>query len=106
MRIEWELKLGFKDVLIKPKRSTLKVEPMFLYKEIFLFKHSQYKWSGIPIMASNMDSVGTFSMVKSLSKEGLFTVLHKHYHLDQWKDFLDQQSDSTFSYFSLSTGSL
>ncbi|XP_024944298.1 GMP reductase 1 isoform X2 [Cephus cinctus] len=38
-------------------------------------------------MASNMDTVGTFEMAKSLSKHGLFTAIHKYYTANEWKEF-------------------
>ncbi len=62
MRIEEDLKLGFKDVLIRPKRSTLKSRSDVELERQFTFKHSGQSWSGVPIIAANMDTVGTFSM--------------------------------------------
>jgi hypothetical protein len=64
MRIEEDLKLGFKDVLIRPKRSTLKSRSDVELEREFTFKHSGQTWSGVPIIAANMDTVGTFSMAK------------------------------------------
>ncbi len=40
MRIEEDLKLGFKDVLIRPKRSTLKSRSDVQLEREFTFKHS------------------------------------------------------------------
>ncbi len=59
MRIEEDLKLGFKDVLIRPKRSTLKSRSDVELERQFTFKHSGQTWSGVPIIAANMDTVGT-----------------------------------------------
>lgn len=67
MRIIEDLKLGFKDVLIRPKRSTLKSRSDVELERDFTFKHSGQRWSGVPIIAANMDSVGTFQMAKVLS---------------------------------------
>ncbi len=39
MRIEEDLKLGFKDVLIRPKRSTLKSRSDVELEREFTFKH-------------------------------------------------------------------
>lgn len=58
MRIEEDLKLGFKDVLIRPKRSTLKSRSDVELERQFTFKHSGQSWSGVPIIAANMDTVG------------------------------------------------
>ena len=64
MRIEEDLKLGFKDVLIRPKRSTLKSRSDVELEREFTFKHSGMRWSGVPVIAANMDTVGTFAMAK------------------------------------------
>ena len=87
MRIENELKLGFKDVMIRPKRSTLKSRSEVTLEREFTFLHSDIIWKGIPIMAANMDTVGTFEMATALSKYKLFTAIHKHYSLKQWNEF-------------------
>lgn len=82
-----EVKLDFKDVLLRPKRSTLKSRnDVDLYRNI-TFRNSKKQYKGIPIMASNMDTIGTFEMAKTLSKHGLFTTVHKYYSLEQWKSF-------------------
>ena len=69
MRIESDLKLGFKDVMIRPKRSTLKSRAQVTLKREFKFLHSTTVWKGIPIMAANMDTVGTFEMALALSQK-------------------------------------
>ena len=104
MHVEWEMKLGFKDVLIKPKRSTLKSRSEVSLKRSFQFKHSGSSWEGIPIMASNMDTIGTIPMATALSQQEMITVLHKHYSLEEWRRFLSSLSPSMFSYLSVSTG--
>jgi len=83
MRIEDDSKLDYKDVLIRPKRSTLgSRKEVDLYRE-FSFRSHQSDgpghYHGIPIMASNMDGVGTFQMADTLAKMGLFTCLVKSY---------------------------
>ena len=66
--IVYDVKLDFKDVLLRPKRSTLKSRAdVDLYREI-VFRNSKQTYNGIPIMASNMDTVGTFEMAKTLAK--------------------------------------
>ena len=67
MRIENEIKLGFKDVMFRPKRSTLKSRSEVSLDREFKFLHSSTVWKGIPIMAANMDTVGTFEMAKALA---------------------------------------
>jgi GMP reductase len=88
MRIEDDTKLDFSDVLIKPKRSTLRSRKQVDLVRTFKFRNSTNTWTGIPIMASNMDTVGTFAMFKSLSKEQLFTCVHKYYTEEDWENYI------------------
>ena len=104
MRIEYDLKLGFKDVMIRPKRSTLKSRSQVRLKRKFTFLHSKYQWEGIPIMAANMDTVGTFQMATALSKHQLFTTIHKHYSLKEWAAFLKDAPEDIYNYIAVSTG--
>ncbi|MBC7555820.1 MAG: GMP reductase [Chryseobacterium sp.] len=104
MRIENDIKLGFKDVMIRPKRSTLKSRSLVSVEREFKFLHSQKIWKGVPIIAANMDTVGTFEMAAALSKEKIFTAIHKHYTVEEWESFLKNQSSEIFNYIALSTG--
>ncbi|WP_282135959.1 GMP reductase [Seonamhaeicola maritimus] len=104
MRIEYDIKLGFKDVMIRPKRSTLKSRSQVDLQRDFKFLHSPHSWSGIPIMAANMDTVGTFEMAKALSEKGLFTTIHKHYSVSDWNVFSTNLPDNIEDYIAISTG--
>ena len=104
MRIENEVKLGFKDVMIRPKRSTLKSRSQVSLERNFSFVNSKKKWSGVPIIAANMDTVGTFEMAAALAKHNIITAIHKHYTLEDWSEFLKDEDDSIFDYIALSTG--
>ncbi|WP_298367218.1 GMP reductase [uncultured Lutibacter sp.] len=104
MRIETDLKLGFKDVMIRPKRSTLSSRAQVTLDRDFTFLHSNYKWNGIPIMAANMDTVGTFEMAKELAKHKIFTAIHKHYSVEEWKDFVSSVDEEVTNYIAVSTG--
>ena len=104
MRIETELKLGFKDVMIRPKRSTLKSRSQVSLERNFTFRNSQKEWTGVPIIAANMDTVGTFEMAEALSKHQIITAIHKHYTIEEWSSFLKDQPDSIYNYIALSTG--
>lgn len=79
MRILEDVKLDFSDVLILPKRSTLASRKEVDLCRTYKFKHSQQSWTGIPIMAANMDGVGTFDVATALAKHKLFTCLVKSY---------------------------
>lgn len=82
MRIEEDTKLDFKDVLIRPKRSALNSRRDVDLNRSYKFKYSRYEYSGIPIMAANMDGVGTLNMAQALAKHNLFTCLIKWYNTD------------------------
>ena len=82
MRIEEDIKLDFRDVLIRPKRSTLSSRKEVDLVKFYKFKHSRYEYEGIPIMAANMDGVGTIKMANTLSQHRLFTCLIKSYNRD------------------------
>lgn len=105
MRIEYDIKLGFKDVMIRPKRSTLKSRSEVFLEREFKFLHSPLAWEGVPIIAANMDTVGTFEMAKALAKNKLITALHKHYTINDWNQFLGSAQETTITdYIAVSTG--
>jgi GMP reductase len=87
MRIEYDVKLDFKDVLIRPKRSVLKSRIEVTLDRDFTFRHTQTTWHGIPIIAANMDHTGTFAMATELSNHQLLTALDKFITVDEWKKF-------------------
>ena len=101
MRIEDEVKLDFKDVLIRPKRSTLSSRKEVDLTRTYKFKHSGHSWTGVPVMASNMDGVGTIGMARALYKHQLFTCLVKNYDED---DLFDLTGKFGGKYFAVSTG--
>ncbi|XP_050430807.1 GMP reductase 2-like [Adelges cooleyi] len=85
-----EVKLDFKDVLLRPKRSTLKTRAeVDLYRHI-MFRNSRRTYQGIPLIASNMDTVGTFEMAAVFGKHGVFTTIHKYYEVDEWLVFANE----------------
>jgi GMP reductase len=104
MRIEYDIKLGFKDVMIRPKRSTLKSRSQVNLEREFKFLHSPIVWTGIPIMAANMDTVGTFEMARALSEKKLFTAIHKHYSISDWNVFASNLPQNIENNIAVSTG--
>ena len=83
MRIEQDIKLDYKDVLFKPKRSKLESRRDVDLTRTFKF-HYGNEWTGVPIMSSNMDGVGTFAMAKVSQDHKMITVMRKHYSVDDW----------------------
>jgi GMP reductase len=104
MRIETDLKLGFKDVLIRPKRSTLNSRSEVSLRRSFTFMHGGGSWTGIPVMAANMDTTGTFEMALALADHEMFTVIHKHYQPTQWAMFMQKAPDDIAERIAVSTG--
>lgn len=98
MKIEQDIKIDFNNVLIRPKRSTLSSRNEVNLEREITFKNSKKKWTGIPIMTSNMDTVGTFEMYYKLVEQKMITCFHKHYEIDDYPDNLDPD------YYMLSTG--
>ena len=93
MKIEQDLKLDFSDVLIRPKRSTLESRNDVELLREFKFPHSNQVWKGIPIIASNMDTVGTVEMYHSLRKYNMLTCFHKFLDID---DYPDNNEDNNY----------
>lgn len=104
MRIEYDIKLGFKDVMFRPKRSTLKSRSQVKLERTFKMLHNKSEWSGVPVMAANMDTTGTFEMAVELLKHKMFTAVHKHYTIEEWSDFLNSPPKGIENYIAVSTG--
>ncbi|GAA6099409.1 GMP reductase 1 [Tachysurus ichikawai] len=67
-RVDSDIKLDFKDVLLRPKRSSLKSRSEVDLQRTFTFRNSKHTYNGIPIIAANMDTTGTFEMAQVMSK--------------------------------------
>ena len=102
-KIQEEVKLDFKDVLIRPKRSTLKSRSQVSLERTIRMKHSGREITCVPIIAANMDTVGTFEMATALAKFKILTAVHKHYSVDQWKSFIQANSE-VVPYLAVSSG--
>ncbi|MDA9302655.1 GMP reductase [bacterium] len=108
MRIEQDIKLDYSDVLIRPKRSTLTSRKQVRLERKFTFRNyspyvatdvlpkgypaGPYKdphYNGIPIMAANMDGVGTFEMADILANQQMFTCLVKTYTVEELVEFFN-----------------
>lgn len=99
MRIEEDIKLDFKDVLIRPKRSTLRSRADVDLAREYKFLHSGLKWRGVPIIAANMDHTGTFAMANALAKHNLLTAMDKFIGIEEWQKNLQENPaliDSVF----------
>ncbi len=111
MRIENEVLLDYSDVLIRPKRSILSSRKDVDLNREFIFRnyspllnndvlpsgypagpYVESDFDGIPIMAANMDGVGTFAMATTLAEQGVFTCLVKTYSSDELIEFFNSNS--------------
>ncbi|MFU0842211.1 MAG: GMP reductase [Burkholderia sp.] len=104
MHLENTVKLDFKDVLIRPKRSTLTSRSEVDITREFKFMHSPVHYHGIPIIAANMDTTGTFEMARALDEFGLSTALDKHYSTDQYVEFFSSLKNKSAAFYSLGIG--
>lgn len=94
MKIIEDIKLDFKDVMFVPNENTLESRKDVSLSRQFVFLHSGNVWEGIPIIAANMDGVGTFAMAKKLSAHNMLTCLTKHYSVQQYVDFYSESDIS------------
>ena len=96
MRIEGDLKLTFDDVLIRPKRSTLISRSDVNLVREFTFRHTEETWSGVPIVAANMDTTGLFSIAEILQGHKMLTCTQKFYSTKEFSDAWESGVDSEF----------
>ena len=102
MRIEEDLKLDYSDVLFRPKRSTLSSRKQVNLLRTYKFKYSNNEWSGIPIMAANMDGVGELGIAEKLSEFKMITCLTKQHDVKKIHQF--KKIKSIFQNITLSIG--
>lgn len=76
MQIKPDIKLDFDDVLIEPKRSTISSREEVDIQRMYNFKYAD-QWTGIPIIAANMSTVGTLSMAYAMQDAQMMCALHK-----------------------------
>lgn len=100
MRIDHDAKLDFDDVLIRPKRSEAPSRAAIILEREHRFLNSGATWKGIPIVASNMDTVGTMAMAKSLGPQ-MMTCLHKYYDPASLVEFFRDETHRTSTFFTL-----
>ena len=87
MKIDHDIKLDFDDVLLVPQRSMAASRKQVNLKRTFKFYHSPKEWHGVPLVAANMDTTGTFKMGTALSTKEAITCLHKYYDAETISDY-------------------
>ena len=113
MRIDQDVKLDYKDVLIRPKRSTLSSRKQVQLERRFAFRNYEppfpdniedHHYRGVPIMASNMDGVGTFEMADTLATSEIFTCLVKTYTAEELIQYFYGDGLNRTDYVAMSIG--
>jgi GMP reductase len=104
MHIETDIKLDFRDVLIRPKRSVLTSRSEANIERTFRFLHAGTEWTGFPLIASNMDTIGTFEMAAAFSKFRALVALHKYYPTEQLIKFFRSEA-SRDAFFTVGSAS-
>lgn len=103
MFIENDIKLDFKDVLIRPKRSTLTSRSQVDLVRKYNFRNSDTTWEGIPIIAANMDHTGTVAVAKQLANDKLMTAMYKFATQSEWQGLIES-TPNIADYAFVSTG--
>ena len=93
-----EKKLNFKDVLIVPKSSKINSRKDVVLDTKIFFPASGINWTGVPIMASNMDNVGTFEMGFALQNFHMTNAVSKFYNKDAWVKSISNGLDLEFNF--------
>ena len=96
MRVDHDVKLTFDDVLIRPKRSTLVSRSDVTLVREFKFRHSDVTWTGVPIVAANMDTTGLFTIAAELQKHQMMTCMQKFYSTREYAEAWDGGIDPEF----------
>ncbi len=100
MRVDNDPKLDFDDVLIRPKRSEAPSRSTIRLDREYKFLNSGSTWEGIPIIAANMDTVGTMAMAQALGPP-MLTCLHKHYPEEALIAFFQNEIHCQHAFFTL-----
>ena len=106
MLIDNEIKLDYKDVLIRPQSSSLSSRKDVHLTHKLTFRNYAPRgihYIGLPLMAANMDGVGTFEMADTLSKQQIFTCLVKTYSTEELIAFFKGSTNRT-QYCAMSIG--
>jgi GMP reductase len=94
--------------MIVPKYSSLNSRSQVKLEKDFVFNNPYHvtpiTWTGVPIIAANMDTTGTFEVFSILNKYKMLTAMNKFYTLQDYKNALDKGFVLNPEYFMVSTG--
>jgi GMP reductase len=100
MRIDNDPKLDFDDVLIRPKRSEAPSRASVELERDYRFLNGGGEWRGVPIVAANMDTVGTMEMARAIGPP-MLTCLHKYYPEAALVDFFRDEARASSTFFTV-----
>lgn len=100
MRIDKEPKLDYDDVLIRPKRSEAPSRSTIIMEREYHFLASGATWTGIPLVAANMDTIGSFAMAKALGPQ-MLTCIHKYYEEADLINFFSNEDNQQIAFFTM-----
>jgi len=104
MKLDYSPQLDFNNVLIRPKRTTLSSRYQVNLEREFTFPNSKAVWKGIPVIAANMDTTGTFEVYEVLKKHKLVTCFTKFYKKTHYEAYIKENGPLDPDYFMISTG--
>ena len=96
-KIDREIKLDFKDVLIKPKPSSTPITRADVNLNV-----NYGHFTGVPLIISEMVSIGTYKIAKALKDQNIITFIHKEYSSKEHIENLSYFEDT--SHIGLSVG--
>lgn len=96
MIVDNDIKLDYCDVLIVPRESEL------ISRSQVDIEVDHFGKSIVPIIAANMDGIGTFEMASALGKYKIATALIKHYSVDDLVEYFSGE-DSNYAIYSMGT---
>ena len=102
-KIVMEPQLDFKDVLIEPQCSDLSSRSHVSLQRRFVFKNGA-SWQGVPVVAANMDTTGTFNVCKTLRENKILTAMNKFYIAEDYVNDPTFKSECQNDMYMVSTG--
>ena len=101
-KIDNRIYFDYGNVLIRPSPSDITSRKNVKLESLYWFRCGA-KWSGVPIIAANMDTTGTFETYDILSKYNIITALNKFYELSDYINAIDEYNLDP-EYFMVTTG--
>ncbi len=99
-----EIKLDFDDVMLEPRFGGLPSRSLVKLTTKITAPRSGETFNVVPIIAANMDGVGTIEVARELYKHNVMCALTKHYDVDTLVEFFSSE-ESALSFYSMGINS-